>query len=454
MAIVQLGFGVDMNLDEFRRPALNLAVVVDVSGSMRGGKTEATKKALEKLLDQLDEKDRVALVLFDHSAWVPFPSAVCSPENLAKAREVVEKEVYARGSTNIEAGLRFGYEQVAAHAGEPGRSPRVFLMTDARPNVGTTGPHGFKTMMAGAAALGIGLGAFGVGIDFGQELAYEIFQTRNANYFFLEDEEKIAKVFDEEFVFMVTPAAHDVLVMMVPAGGAEIVDVMGVSDYRKGAEGTEMRIPSLFFSKRQGGGATLVALKLAAASFDRDVELAFVDLSFAPVGARHKVRQRLEVFLPSGLDPSGATPYYSQAGVKKALMLAEMATAMKTACAGHTAPAPDDLFWTVPTTRRGAEEVQAPPRRRGGDVVAISAEKARKAATGLGKFCDWFAGQASGFGTASAGEVGFDALEPELRLMEKLEQTLCRTAGVQPPQARTIPAVVAPETAPPALEIF
>ena len=73
----------------------------------------------------------------------------------------------------------------AAHLNEPGRSPRVFLMTDARPNVGDTSPYGFKTMMAAGAARGIGLGAFGVGIDFGQKLAYEIMQTQGANYFFL-----------------------------------------------------------------------------------------------------------------------------------------------------------------------------------------------------------------------------------------------------------------------------
>jgi hypothetical protein len=238
---------------------------------------------------------------------------------------------------------------------------------------------------------------------------------------------------------------------------------MGVPDYKKGAEGAELRIPSLFFSKRQGGGATMVALKLANPDFARDVEVAFVDLSFAPVGAKQKVRQRIEVFLPSGLDKAGATPYYSQSGVKKGLMLAEMTTAMKTACAGQKAPTTDELYWTLPVPAPGPRPRRipmrgGPGRRRPGPSpyqVTISREKAKAASAALGKFCDWVAQQAAGFGTASADEVGFDSLEKELRLMEKLESTLLRTAGLPPrTAARQIPTVVQPEAAPPALEIF
>ena len=431
-AIVQLGFGVDMDLEAFHRPALNLAVVVDVSGSMRGGKIEAARKALGKLLDRLDEKDRLAVVLFNNTAWVPLESDVLGAEALAVARTLVA-EIRAGGGTSIESGLRLGYEQVAAHLNEGQRSPRVLLFTDAQPNVGATTAHGFLPMMQGASAKGIGLGAFGVGSDFGQNLAYEIFQVRGANYFYLEDEEKIAKVFDEEFDYMVTPAAYDVRVMLVPAEGAEVADVLGVPDYEKGAEGVQLRIPSLFFSKRQGGGATLVAMKLDGPDFARETDVALVDLSFLPVGESEKVRQRIEVFLPRRLEE----PYYSQPGAKKALLLADAVAALKAACRGQRAPRPEEAGWTIGGPRKVL--------RRGDLEITLSADEARRAAEGLGAFADWFCSQ--------LGDL--PELEVELRLIEKLEETLRRRAGLEPRKApREIPKEPAPETSPPELEVF
>lgn len=435
VAMIQLGFGVDMDLAAFHREPLNLAVVVDVSGSMQGGKIEAVRKALGRLLDQLNEKDRLAIVLFNNTAWVTLASVTLDGAAMKRAREIVSG-IQAAGGTSIESGLKLGYEQVAAHLseGKDGnkRSPRVMLLTDARPNVGATTPGGFGAMMQGAAARGIGLTAFGVGIDFGQELAYEIFQVRGANYFYLEDDDKIARVFDEEFEFMVTPAAYDILVMMVPAEGARVVDVLGVPDRKEDAEGAELRIPSLFFSKREGGGASLVALELAAPDFAGEVELALVDLSFLPVGSGERKKQRLEVYLPAGLDPEAKTPYHSQPGARKALLLADAVAALKAACRGRRAPRPEEVAWQA---TRGVKVVRP----------EIDTGKAKLAAEGLGAFADWFASQIT----------GFPAVEKELRLIEKLEDTLRKKGGLTPRAApREVPREPAPDTSPPEIEVF
>jgi Ca-activated chloride channel family protein len=438
VAVVQLGFGVDMDIAAFERPPLNLAVVVDVSGSMRGGKIEAVRKSLARLLEQLGPADRLAVVLFNNTAWVPLSSRALDEAGLAAAKDICSK-IQAGGGTSIESGLRLGYEQVAAHLDKtaPGgakRSARVFLMTDAQPNVGATTAGAFKPMMQGAAARGIGLTSFGVGLDFGQALAYEIFQTRGANYFYLEDEAKIAKCFDEEFTFMVTPAAYDVLVMMVPAEGAEVVDVLGVPDHEKGAEGVELRIPSLFFSKREGGGASFVALRLAAADLANETDVATVDLSFLPVGTAERVRQRIDVFLPAGLDTKADAAYYSQPGAKKALVLASAVSALKAACRGQRAPRSQEALWTVNEPGRG------------GDLeITLSRDDAVRSAEGLGAFADWFAARAA----------GFPALETELRLLEKLEATLRSTGGLPALDApRAVPADAGPETSPPVVDVF
>ncbi|MBN1807792.1 MAG: VWA domain-containing protein [Planctomycetes bacterium] len=441
-AVVQIGFGVDMQRLDFHRPPLNLAVVVDVSGSMQGGKIEATRKALSTLIARLGENDRLAIVLFNNTAWVPMKSQVMTDAAKNVAAETA-KGIQAGGGTSIESGLKFGYEEVAQYLGETEKSPRVLLMTDACPNVGATTAEGFMPMIEGAAAKGIGLGAFGVGIDFGQDLAYKIFQVRGANYFYLENDEKIAKVFDEEFDFMVTPAAYDVRIMLLPAAGAEVTDVLGVPDYTRDAEGVELKIPSLFFSKRQGGGATMVALKLADVDPVGEKQVAFVDLTFQPVGSPGKVHQQLEVFLPAGMDPEGKTPYYSQPGAKKALLLTDATLALKVACAGQKAPARRDIYWLVRPAGAQAAAGRL-PQPLPGPAVTIDPAKAAEAAAGLGRFADWFAEMS----------WEFPALENELRLMEKLQANLLKTAGMPPVQPRNIPDHVDDETPAPEVEVF
>jgi len=456
-AVVQLGFGIDLTMDEFKREPLNLAVVLDVSGSMQGNKIEATKKALATLVEKLDRNDRLAIVLFNNSARLLRESAPVTDR--ATVKKLIQ-EINANGSTNIESGLKLGYQQVAAHLKEKEKSPRGFLLTDEQPNVGATTAGGFLPMMKDAAAKGIGLSAFGVGIDFGQDLAYEIFQIKGANYFFLEDGEKIAKVFDDEFEFMVTPVAYGVNILLMPAKGVKVTDVLGVPDYEEGAEGVEMKIPTLFLSKRQGGCATLVALELPKPPGGAEEALAEIALSFVPAEGEKRVTQRLGVFLPGGLGKTEA-PYYSQPGAKKAQLLSDLAVALKAACRGQKAPSQDDIRWLPPVASETDEEPGGagthPRGGRGGRggapdayypyTVTRTKEQAAAAAEGLSEFNDWFAGQIAGI-------PGVDEVEKELRLSERLERTLRDLGGLPLAKPRAVPEEAQPDLPPPEVEIF
>jgi hypothetical protein len=229
---------------------------------------------------------------------------------------------------------------------------------------------------------------------------------------------------------------------------------MGVPDFTEGAEGADLHIPSLFLSKREGGGATLLALRPGKGAAAGGT-LAEVALSFGTVEEPKLVTQRMEVLLPGGADPAGKRPFYSQPGAKKALLLASLGTALKAACRGRTAPADDDIRWFVPPPgdAPGAEaKAEAPavqprrlPPRRGGrrpvpaDGGAIPQDEALKAAEGLGRFGDWFASQIG----------GIEGFEPELRLLEQLENTLRKQGGREPRAPREIPARPGPDLPPP-----
>ncbi|MCX7212768.1 MAG: VIT and VWA domain-containing protein [Burkholderiales bacterium] len=106
--------------------ALNLAIVVDCSGSMQGDSMAQAKQALEGILDGLQSHDRVTLIAFGNTTKVfsERPLA-CNESNLAKARAFAKSLDADMGGTEIGIALSKAYS-VLGH-GEVGD---IFLITD------------------------------------------------------------------------------------------------------------------------------------------------------------------------------------------------------------------------------------------------------------------------------------------------------------------------------------
>jgi len=254
-AFVQLGFSSGFTTETFQRADLNLVVVLDKSGSMRDSGTEnaakmgAVKEGLQRMIDRLGPQDRLSVVLFNNEPRLLFDSVAVTDREALKA---IVEGIEAGGGTNIEAGLRMGY-QVAARHSEPGaRLDRVMLMTDALPNVGRTGESSFLELVDHYAAQGMGLTVFGVGLNFGQELILEICDRRGGNYFFLEDAAKIHKVFTEDFDFIVTPLAYDLHLDFTAADGFKVADVFGIRDWENDPSGVSIDVKTVFLSRNRG----------------------------------------------------------------------------------------------------------------------------------------------------------------------------------------------------------
>jgi Ca-activated chloride channel family protein len=137
---VLVHLALDTNIEQLEREDLNLALVVDISGSMLGEKLDATKLGLHAIVDQLDEDDRVTLVSFSDDARIEVPSTITNASGRATLHDAIAA-LGVEGSTNIEAGLMLGFGGVDDHDdGFGGREDRVMLFTDAQPNVGATLP--------------------------------------------------------------------------------------------------------------------------------------------------------------------------------------------------------------------------------------------------------------------------------------------------------------------------
>lgn len=277
--LVQLGFATALDAS-FERPDLDLAIAIDISGSMSGTKLDTSKEALHELVDQLDADDRMALVTYGNKARVALGSTVMNPSGRGAMHAAIDA-LESKGSTAMEAGLERAIEQLTA-PGENAR--RVFLLTDAQPNVGATGVGSFVEIVKEAADDEIGVTVWGVGLDLGAELVSEMSKVRGGNAYHFTDMESMRSRVREEFDLMVSPLAYDLAVTGVAASGMTVDRTWGAPVDPTGE--VSFGAATLFPSHRDGGlGVSLTFDDGPVALEELPEDLLTLSASWIPVGS-------------------------------------------------------------------------------------------------------------------------------------------------------------------------
>ena len=122
---------------EEKRVNADLVCVIDISGSMCGEKINLVKESLKILVDMMDQKDRIALVLFSSEAKLYYDINYLTQENKSKIKELINN-INASGGTNIASGLEIAVEilkkQKENKTIEEGRSSSIILLSDGQDN--------------------------------------------------------------------------------------------------------------------------------------------------------------------------------------------------------------------------------------------------------------------------------------------------------------------------------
>jgi Ca-activated chloride channel family protein len=205
------------------RPPVNVALVIDKSGSMQGTKIERAREAAIRAIEKLGPQDIVSIVTYDTTVSVVAPATKASDrETLVRAI----RGIHAGGDTALFAGVTKGAAEVRKFL-ERGRVNRVLLLSDGLANVGPSSPAELGALGASLVREGISVTTFGLGLGYNEDLMTQLARQSDGNHAFIEDAANLAQFFDLELGTAAAVVAQDVQIRLECGPGVRPVRVLG-----------------------------------------------------------------------------------------------------------------------------------------------------------------------------------------------------------------------------------
>jgi len=241
-AIVKVSLDAPTIRIKAERPPINLAIVLDRSGSMGSDqKLEKAKQAAIEALRRLSERDRFSLVIFDHEVETIVPPQSASNTEWIESRI---REIRARGNTALFSGVSQGAAEVRKHLGDH-YVHRILLLSDGQANVGPRQPEDLGRLGAALMKEHIAVTTIGVGTDYNEDLMTRLAQQSDGNTYFVESSADLPRIFAAELGDVLSVFAREVVLQIEFADGVRPLRIIG-RDGRLGDRTVEIRLNQLY----------------------------------------------------------------------------------------------------------------------------------------------------------------------------------------------------------------
>ena len=258
--------------DAKRTAPINLALVLDHSGSMAGAKLEKARQAAAVALDQLGPDDIFSLVIYDDQVDV-----LISPQRVKDKEEMKRQisRIHEGGSTALYAGVEKGAAQLRKYF-DAEKVNRIVLLSDGLANVGPSSPSRLAMLGKELRAEGFGVSTIGLGDDYNEDLMTALAEASRANYYYVKDAEKLPGIFRDELGMVKNTVARNVKITITFPEGVKPKGVLGEDDLSIKGQTITIPLAELYGSQTR---RFLIACD-APASDAKEIELADVEIAY------------------------------------------------------------------------------------------------------------------------------------------------------------------------------
>jgi len=201
-------------VEEQELVAKDVFFVLDTSGSMRGEKLDQAKRALNYVLDNLNQGDRFNIVAFSTSTR-RFASRPRPKTDVEEAEDFV-RNLRAGGGTNIDRALREALDQTTE-----GRPQFVILLTDGLATEGEKRTEKIIERVDDLAGEDVRIFAFGVGYDVNTLLLDTISQGHHGTSIYVRPGEELERAVSSFYEKISRPVLAD---LSIDFGSVQVED--------------------------------------------------------------------------------------------------------------------------------------------------------------------------------------------------------------------------------------
>jgi Ca-activated chloride channel family protein len=214
---------IGFRLEKEKVVPINVALVIDKSGSMQGEKLRCAKDAAIMAVERVRQDDIFAVVTYNHSADILLPATKATDKDLLKT---AINGLRASGQTAFYDGVEKGAQEVGKFL-ERNRVNRIVLVSDGLANVGPSTPEELGALGASLGKENVVVTTIGLGLGYNEDLMTRLAEKSDGNHAFVENAKDLASFFDYEFGDILSVVAQEVNVTIIGVDGTRPIRVLG-----------------------------------------------------------------------------------------------------------------------------------------------------------------------------------------------------------------------------------